>query len=133
MKKQPKNRKFLKPHNPKKTTTSQKLQIKGSFRLQSLEAKMVPFEQLEEARRSIIRSLGKKRNLIFHVFPSHPQTKFPNEVRMGGRKRSVNKWVFPLKKRSIVFELRNVKELDAKKAFKKANFKLNFKNKFISS
>ena len=131
MKQQPKYRKFNKPHLPKKTVTTQKLKLKNSIGLQSTEAKLIPFKQIEEARRAIIRSMGKEGNLLIRVFPSFPLTKFPADVRMGGGKGRIDEWQIPVKKGTIVFEISNVSEIIAKQAFKKAKFKLRFKHVVI--
>ena len=91
MKTFPKFRKFHKPHLLKNRTVHLDLLHPDSIGLKSLETTCISFGQLEAARRTIIRNLNKKKAKLFiRVFPRFPMTKFPQEVRMGGGKGSVD-------------------------------------------
>ena len=130
MKQQPKFRKFNKPHHPKfrKNVIRQKALTQASqvFVLVAKQPRLVNMNQIEAARRAIVRSVRKlPARLLIRAFPSHPKTSLPSETRMGGRKRGVDQWVAIVQNRRIVFELSGISEKVARAAFKAAQFKLS--------
>lgn len=103
----------------------------GSFGLKSLESRWITSQQLEAARRTIIRYLKKRGKLWIRIFPQKPITKKGTEVPMGGGKGSVEGYVFPIKPGRIIFELEGVDEETAKEALRRASHRLPVKTKFI--
>jgi len=103
----------------------------GSYALKSLGRKWITSQQIEAARRAIIRYLKKGGKLWIRIFPQKPITRKGTEVPMGGGKGSVDHYVFPIKPGRIIFELEGIKEADAQAALKKAADKLPVKTTFI--
>jgi len=104
----------------------------GSYGLKSLETRWVSAQQIEAARKTILRYLKKGGKLWIRIFPDKPVTKKGTEVPMGGGKGSVDHYVFPIKPGRIIFEVEGIDEKIAVEAFKKAADKLPIKTKFIS-
>jgi len=103
----------------------------GSFGLKSLGTKWITAQQIESARRAIIRNTKQKGKLWIRIFPDKPITKKGTEVPMGGGKGSVEGYVYPIKPGRIIFELEGVSEEIAKRAFKLASDKLPIRTKFV--
>ncbi|HOC53606.1 MAG TPA: 50S ribosomal protein L16 [Candidatus Pacearchaeota archaeon] len=103
----------------------------GSFGLKATSAKWVTSNQLEAARRMIIRYLRKGGKLWIRIFPDKVITKKGQEVPMGGGKGSPDHYVFPVRPGRMIFELEGIEEKDAREAFKKAGDKLPVKTKFV--
>lgn len=103
----------------------------GSYGLKSLGTKWITAQQIEAARRAIIRHTKQKGKLWIRIFPQKPITRKGTEVPMGGGKGSVEGYVYPIKPGRIIFELEGVPEEVAKKAFKVAGDKLPIKTKFV--
>jgi len=103
----------------------------GSYGLKSLETRWVSAQQIEAARKTILRYLKKGGKLWIRIFPDKPVTKKGTEVPMGGGKGSVDHYVFPIKPGRIIFEVEGIDEKIAIEAFEKAADKLPVKTKFI--
>jgi len=103
----------------------------GSFGLKATTAKWVTSNQIEAARRMIIRYLRKGGKLWIRIFPDKVITRKGQEVPMGGGKGAPSHYVFPVKPGRMIFELEGIEEKDAKEAFRKAGDKLPIKTKFV--
>ncbi len=103
----------------------------GTYGLKTLDSKWLTSRQLEASRRAIIRHLRKGGKMWTRVFPDKPVTAKGLEVPMGGGKGAVDRYVAPVKKGRIIFELDGVDEETARAAFGKASDKLPIKTKFI--
>lgn len=103
----------------------------GSYGLQALDNKWVKSNQLEAARRAILKYLKKGGKIWLRVFPDKPVTKKPPEVTMGGGKGSVEFYVFPVRKGRILFEIEGVEEQVAVEALKKAGDKLPVRTRIV--
>ncbi len=103
----------------------------GEFGLKSLETKWITDRQIEAARRTISKFIKKGGKMWLRIFPDKPVTAKSPEVPMGGGKGSVDHWVAPIKKGTIIFELGGVDEDIAKEAFRLASYKLPVKTKFV--
>jgi large subunit ribosomal protein L16 len=99
----------------------------GEFSLKTREAKIISFKQLEAARRVLRRKLKKEGNIWIRVFTGIPITKKSLGTRMGKGKGPVVSWIFPLKKGTPIFELKNVSKAKARKALEACSKKLPFK------
>lgn len=105
----------------------------GCFGLIALECGYLESLQIEASRRSISKKLDRKGKLWIHCFPYKPLTSKGSGVRMGKGKGNISKWVYPVKKGEILFELADVTLENAKKAFRTVSFKLSVSTKFIFS
>lgn len=103
----------------------------GSFGLKSLEAKLLKAEQIEAARRVILRFFKKSGKLWIRLFPDFSITSKGTEFSMGGGKGEVVGWGFFVKPGRIIFEVDGVDEETAKKVLKLAASKLPIKTKFV--
>jgi len=103
----------------------------GSYGLKSLETCWISAQQIEAARRAILRYLKRGGKLWIRIFPQKPVTEKGIEIPMGGGKGSVDHYVFPIKPGRIIFEIEGIEEEVAIKALKKASDKLPIKTKFV--
>lgn len=103
----------------------------GDYGLKAIETKWITARQIEAARRVITRFLKKGGKLWIRIFPDHPVTAKSPETPMGGGKGSVDHFVAPVKKGTILFELMGISEEEAKEAFRCASYKLPVKTKFV--
>jgi large subunit ribosomal protein L16 len=103
----------------------------GEIALQALEPGRITARQIEAARMAITRHVKRAGKMWIRIFPDHPFTKKPLEVRMGGGKGSVEGWQAPVKPGRILFELDGVAEDLAREAFRLAAHKLPVKCRVI--
>jgi large subunit ribosomal protein L16 len=103
----------------------------GSFGLKSLESKWIKEEQIEAARKVILKYLKKGGKLWIRIFPQKPYTSKGVEFSMGGGKGDVVGYVAPVKAGRILFEIDGIDEESAKEALRKAAAKLPLKTKFV--
>lgn len=131
----PKNYKYKKIHKKVyiKNSIYQKSNYlkKNSFGLKILTNGLLSSIILEASRKTIRKKLKKIGNIKINIFPNIPLTKKSSGIRMGKGIGNISKWVCPLKKGIILFELTNVSLNTAKIALKAASYKLPVKSKFI--
>lgn len=101
------------------------------FCMRSLSYSRLKYSQLESAKKTIIKVVGKQVKIDVCVCAYMPVTKKPQESRMGKGKGKFSHWVLFLKPGQLVFELSGTNSFLAKKAFKKASNKLSKKFKFF--
>ena len=104
----------------------------GEFGLKSITRAWVHSNQLESARKAIVKEMKRKGKLWIKIFPQHSYTQRPPEVRMGKGKGDVAGYVAVVKPGRIIFEMSGVTEEIAREAFRKAAQKLPVITKFIS-
>ena len=103
----------------------------GSFGLKALTPERVTARQIEAARRAITREMKRAGRLWIRIFPDVPVTDKPAEVRMGKGKGAVEFWVASVKPGRIMFEIGDVDEDTARRAFALGAAKLPVKSKFV--
>ena len=103
----------------------------GSFGLKALTPERVTARQIEAARRAITREMKRAGRLWIRIFPDVPVTDKPAEVRMGKGKGAVEFWVTRVKPGRIMFEIGDVDEDTARRAFALGAAKLPVKSKFV--
>ena len=103
----------------------------GSFGLKALTPERVTARQIEAARRAITREMKRAGRLWIRIFPDVPVTDKPAEVRMGKGKAAVEFWVPSVKPGRIMFEIADVDEELARRAFALGAAKLPVKSKFV--
>ena len=104
----------------------------GDFGLQSLEHARITSRQIEAARMAIQRHVKRAGKLWIRVFPDHPVTKKPLEVRMGGGKGAPEEWCALIKPGRVMYEISGVTEDVAREAFRLAGHKLPMHCKFLA-
>lgn len=107
-----------------------------SFGLKILQSGNLSQEQLESCRKVLVRYLKKKTKITIPTNLLIGKTKKPNENRMGKGKGAVNLWVLPVKKGTIIFQIKlNIKykneSLLVVQTIKKALKKLPLKSKVV--
>ena len=103
----------------------------GSYGLKALSPERVTARQIEAARRAITREMKRAGRLWIRIFPDVPVSDKPAEVRMGKGKGAPEFWVARVKPGRIMFEIADVDEELARKAFALGAAKLPVKSKFV--
>ena len=103
----------------------------GSFGLKALTPERVTARPIEAARRAITREMKRAGRLWIRIFPDVPVSDKPAEVRMGKGKGAPEFWVARVKPGRIMFEIGEVDEDTARRAFALGAAKLPVKSKFV--
>ncbi len=129
----PKRTKYRKPHRVKyegKATRGNKVSF-GEFGLQSKEGNWVTARQIESARIAINRYLKRGGKIWIRIFPQLALTKKPLEVRMGSGKGNPEEWVAVVKEGTMLFEIAEVTEEQAREALRLGMHKLPVKCRIV--
>ncbi len=128
---QTKHRKPFKPNYNGKAKRGTKVNF-GDYGLQAKEGTWITARQIEATRIAITRYLKRQGDLYIRIFPHHPMTKKPLEVRMGKGKGSVDHYVAVAKEGMILFELGGeIREEDAYEALRLGMHKLPIKCRIV--
>jgi len=134
----PKKVKYRKAHtfreNPNKVgTESRGTKISfGSFGLKSLSGGRIKSNQIESARKTIAHSIGKNGKIWTRIFPDHPYTQKPAEVKLGKGKGELQGYVAIVKPGRVLFEVEGVDKETAMETLRKGGTKLPVKTKIIT-
>jgi large subunit ribosomal protein L16 len=134
----PKKVKFRKWHtmrrNAKKSRTATRgVELAfGSHGLKAVSEHRVRSNQIESARKVIVRSMGKTGKIWIRVFPDKPFTQKPPEVKLGKGKGDLAGYEVEVLPGRIMFEVDGIPEAVAREALKKAGAKLPLKTKVVS-
>lgn len=134
----PKKVKFRKAHtfreNPDKVgveTRGTKISF-GSFGLKATSAGRIKSTQIEAARKAIAHSMSKSGKIWTRIFPDHPYTQKPAEVKMGKGKGELQGYVAIVKPGRVLFEVDGVTAESAKEMLRKGGTKLPVHTKFLA-
>lgn len=130
---QPKKTKYRKTFKGKMrgvATSGNKISY-GEFGLKSLDRSWITANQIESARKVIVRETKRKGKLWIKIFPDKPFTKKPAEVKMGKGKGDVQGYVAVVRPGRVLFELGGIDKQVAIKALSEASHKLPVKTKII--
>lgn len=130
---QPKRTKFRRHHRGKmrgKASRGNKIAY-GDYGLQALEAGWIKSRQIESGRRVLTRYVRRNGKLWIRIFPDKPVTMRAAESRMGSGKGTPEYWVSVVKPGKIIYEIKGVTTLVAKKALKTAGHKMSIKTQII--
>ncbi len=134
----PKKVKYRKAHtfreNPGKVgveTRGTKVSF-GSFGLKALDAGRIRSNQIEAARKTIAHSMSKSGKIWVRIFPDHPYTQKPAEVKMGKGKGELQGYVAIVKPGRMIFEVDGVDEVAAREMLRKGGTKLPVRTKVIA-
>lgn len=130
---QPRRIKHSKVHKGRlrKTSTRGADLAFGSFGLKTLESNWIKVNQIEAARRTLIRYLQKGGKIWIRIFADKPRTARSPELGMGGGAGSLSHFVAPVERGRILFELDGISEDLAREAFRLASHKLPVKTQFV--
>ena len=126
---QPKRSKYKKLRKGKLTKLnfkSNKL-VFGTIGIKAAEAGLISSRHIEAARQAIARKIQRKGKIWIRIFPNHPVTKKPTEVRMGKGKGAVSYWASKVSGGTMLFELGGIPFNVALAAFRTGGAKLPVK------
>lgn len=103
----------------------------GEYGLMSLDNERITSRQIEAARQAITRYLKRGGKIWIRIFPHTPVTKKPLDVKMGSGKGEPQFYVAKVKAGTVMFEVADVSEEQAKEALRLAMHKLPVKCKII--
>jgi large subunit ribosomal protein L16 len=103
----------------------------GSYGLKAAEQGRIRSNQIEAARRTISRAMGKVGRTWIRIFPDRPYTQKAAEVGMGKGKGDVEAYEAPVLPGRVLFEIDGVSEEVAREALRKAGAKLPIKTRFV--
>lgn len=126
-KKKQKGKKFNKINKP---ITLQKLNFQKIY-LKTIEHGNLTSKQIESTRKVINKIIKRKGIFNINIFPQHPVTKKPLEVRMGKGKGIVNRWICKVKSGTIIYEIEIVNKSLGIEALKLAQLRLPINTKIF--
>ena len=95
----------------------------GEYGLIALEPCWIKSNQIEAARVAMTRFVRRGGKTWIKIFPDHPVTKKPLDVRMGSGKGAVEYWCAVVKPGRVLFEIAGVPEETAREALRLAGTK----------
>lgn len=103
----------------------------GDWGLMSLDNERITSRQIEAARQAITRYVKRGGKIWIRIFPHTPVTKKPLDVKMGSGKGEPQFYVAKVKAGTVMFEIADVTEAQAREAFRLAGHKLPVRVKVI--
>ena len=103
----------------------------GDYGLMSLDNERINSRQIEAARQAITRYIKRGGKIWIRIFPHTPVTKKPLDVKMGSGKGEPQFYVAKVKAGTVMFEIADVTETQAKEALRHSSQKLPVKCKII--
>ena len=103
----------------------------GDYGLISLDNERINSRQIEAARQAITRYIKRGGKIWIRIFPHIPVTKKPLDVKMGSGKGEPQFYVAKVKAGTVMFEIADVTDEQAKEALRLASHKLPVKCKII--
>ena len=103
----------------------------GEFGLMSLDNERINSRQIEAARQAITRYIKRGGKIWIRIFPHTPVTNKPLDVKMGSGKGEPQFYVAKVKTGTVMFEMAEVTEEQAKEALRLASHKLPVRCKFV--
>ncbi|MDP4020500.1 MAG: 50S ribosomal protein L16 [Candidatus Adlerbacteria bacterium] len=134
----PKKVKFRKWHTMRRNTKRAMVASRGvtvafgSHGLKAISHGRVRSNQLESARKVVVRSLGKTGKMWLRVFPDKPFTQKPPEVKLGKGKGDPVGYEVEVWPGRVLFEVDGVGDKAAIETLAKAGKKLPLKTKVVS-
>jgi large subunit ribosomal protein L16 len=104
----------------------------GSHGLRAMSHGRVRSNQLESARKVVVRALGKTGKMWLRVFPDKPFTQKPPEVKLGKGKGDPQGYEVEVWPGRILFEVDGVADAAAVETLAKAGKKLPLKTKVVA-
>ena len=124
------HRKVMKGKNEGRATRCNTVAF-GDFGLMSLDNERVTGRQIEAARQAITRYIKRGGKIWIRIFPHTPVTKKPLDVKMGSGKGEPQFNVAKVKAGTVMFEIAEVTEEQAKEALRLASHKLPVRCKIV--
>ena len=103
----------------------------GAYGMRTSEQGRIRSNQIEAARRTMNRAMGKTGRIWIRIFPDRPYTQKAAEVGMGKGKGDVQAYEAPVLRGRVLFEVDGVDEATAREAIRKGSAKLPVKTRFV--
>lgn len=103
----------------------------GDYGLMSLDNERITSKQIEAARQAITRYVKRGGKIWIRIFPHTPVSKKPLDVKMGSGKGEPQFYVAKVKAGTVMFEIADVTDEQAREALRLASHKLPVKCKII--
>lgn len=103
----------------------------GNYGLKSMDAERVTSRQIEASRQAMTRYIKRGGRIWIRIFPHTPVTRKPQDVKMGSGKGNPEFFVAKVKPGTILFEMDDVTEEQAREALRLAAHKLPVRTKFV--
>jgi large subunit ribosomal protein L16 len=103
----------------------------GDWGLMSLDNERVTSRQIEAGRQAITRYVKRGGKIWIRIFPHTPVTKKPLDVKMGSGKGEPQYFVAKVKAGTVMYEIADVTEEQAREALRLAGHKLPVRTKII--
>jgi len=104
----------------------------GSYGLKAMAYGRVTSNQIEAARKVMARYATKSGKVWIRIFPDHPFTQKPAEVKMGKGKGDLVGFIAEVRPGRVMFEIDGVEPKIAAEALRKAGTKLPVKTKVVA-
>lgn len=104
----------------------------GSYGLKAESPARVTSNQIESARKALVRELTKVGKVWIRIFPDRPVTAKAAEVGMGKGKGDLKGYCFEVRPGRMIFEVDGVSEAISREALRKAGTKLPCKTKIVA-
>lgn len=103
----------------------------GSYGLQSMEPGRISSRQIEAARQAMTRYVKRGGKIWIRIFPHTAVTKKPQDVKMGSGKGNPEYFAAKVKPGTVLFEMDDISEEQAREALRLASHKLPVRTKFV--
>ncbi len=103
----------------------------GDIGLKALEHGKLTSQQIEAARIAMMRHIKRGGRVWIRIFPDHPFTSKPLEVRMGKGKGAPAGWYAPVRPGRVLYEIKGVSLELATEALVRAQHKLPIKTSIV--
>ena len=104
----------------------------GSFGLKAMSSARIRSNQIESARKTMVRLTKKTGKIWIRIFPDRPYTAKAAEVGMGKGKGDPQGYVCEIFPGRVLFEIDGLTPAESKDALRKAGAKLPLKTRVIS-
>ncbi|MDR2050523.1 MAG: 50S ribosomal protein L16 [Deltaproteobacteria bacterium] len=103
----------------------------GEVGLKALEHGKITSQQIEAARIAMMRHIKRGGKVWIRIFPDHPYTSKPLEVRMGSGKGAPEGWYAPVRPGRVMYEIKGIPLDIAREALTRAAHKLPVKTQIV--
>ena len=103
----------------------------GEFGLQVLASGRITARQIEAGRMAATHFLARQGRVYIRIFPHKSITGKPLETRMGKGKGEVDHWVAIVKPGTILYEIGDIPEDEARQALARVAYKMPFRCRFV--
>lgn len=103
----------------------------GEFGLQVLAGGRITARQIEAGRMAATHFLARQGRVYIRIFPHKSITGKPLETRMGKGKGEVDHWVAIVKPGTILYEIGDIPEDEARQALARVAYKMPFRCRFV--